>query len=76
MPKSLFLRILAPQTRISQWVPCLSVLQRAPEVCRNHRTKSGEATSRSAHESFDARPGNQTRLFTLIFLRTERYGRS
>ena len=27
-------------------------------------TKSGEATSQSAHESFDARPGNLTKLST------------
>ena len=32
------------------------------------RTKSGEATTRSAHESFDARPGNHTELSTSIFL--------
>ena len=27
-------------------------------------TKSGEATPQTAHESFDARPGNQTRQST------------
>ena len=31
-------------------------------------TKPGEATLRSAQESFDARPRNQTRLSTQIIL--------
>ena len=35
-------------------------------------TKSGEATTRSAHESFDAKAGNKTRLCFLTFSITER----
>ena len=35
------------------------------------RSRPGEATPRSAHESFDARSGNHTKLSTSIFVRSE-----
>ena len=41
-------------------------------VTSKQGTKSEEGTLRSAHESFDARPGNQTGLSTSIFVRTGR----
>ena len=48
------------------------MLDRVSHLHQSRGRKWREATPQSVHESFDARPGNHTRLSTLIFLRIER----